>query len=211
MGIPLSDLLGPDFIRLFHDTYIASGQMVTLRLRARTIMKRLPAATHVSHHTAVRLWGGVAPDSADIHVCMASREARCRRAGVAAHLGTITAQTTICDGVPISTPEQAFLDLASVGVSLVDLVVAGDSMVKVNDLDPLRFVAAADGYEGRNARPCSPCRCARTRWRRLADGDPDTAAHRPRRPPRTARQLYCARRGRKGGVGDSTFAIRSTS
>jgi hypothetical protein len=55
MGIPLSDLLGPDFIRLFHDTYIASGQMVTLRLRARTIMKRLPAATHVSHHTAVRL------------------------------------------------------------------------------------------------------------------------------------------------------------
>ena len=109
MGIPLSDLLGPDFIRLFHDTYIASGQMVTLRLRARTIMKRLPAATHVSHHTAVRLWGGVAPDSADIHVCMASREARCRRAGVAAHLGTITAQTTICDGVPISIPEQAFL------------------------------------------------------------------------------------------------------
>jgi len=83
---------------------------------------------------------------------MASREARCRRAGVAAHLGTITAQTTICDGVPISTPEQAFLDLASVGVSLVDLVVAGDSMVKVNDLDPLRFLASADGYEGRNAR-----------------------------------------------------------
>jgi Protein of unknown function (DUF559) len=152
MGIPLSDLLGPDFIRLFHDTYVASGQMVTLRLRARTIMKRLPAATHVSHHTAVRLWGGVSPDSADIHVCMASREARCRRAGVTAHLGTITAQTTICDGVPISTPEQAFLDLASVGVSLVDLVVAGDSMVKVNDLDPLRFVAAADGYGGRNAR-----------------------------------------------------------
>ena len=152
MGIPLSDLLGPDFIRLFHDTYVASGQMVPLRLRARTIMKRLPAATHVSHHTAVRLWGGVAPDSADIHVCMASREARCRRAGVAAHLGTITAQTTICDGVPISTPEQAFLGLASVGVRLVDLVVAGDSMVKVNDLDPLRFVAAADGYEGRNAR-----------------------------------------------------------
>lgn len=115
-------------------------------------MKRLPAATHVSHHTAVRLWGGVAPDSADIHICMVSREARCRRAGVAAHLGTLAAQTTICDGVPISTPEQAFLDLASVGASLVDLVVAGDSMARANDLDPQRFIAAADAFEGRNAQ-----------------------------------------------------------
>jgi hypothetical protein len=152
MGIPLADLLGPGFTRLFHDTYVGSGQMITLRLRACTIMKRLAAATHVSHHTAVRLWGGVAPDSADIHVSMASREARCRRAGVAAHLGTGAAQTAICDGVPISTPVQAFLDLASVGIGLVDLVIAGDSLVKANGLDPQQFVVAADAYQGRNAR-----------------------------------------------------------
>jgi hypothetical protein len=107
MGIPLSDLLGPDFTRLFHDTYVVSGQMMTLRLRARTIIKRLPAATHASHHTAVRLWGGVAPDSADIHVSMGSKEARCRRAGVAAHLGMQGAQTTVRDGIRMSTPVQA--------------------------------------------------------------------------------------------------------
>lgn len=152
LGIPLSDLLGRDFNRLFHDTYVPSGQMMTLRLRARTIMKRLPAATHVSHHTAVRLWGGVAPDSSDIHVSMASREARCRRAGVAAHLGTKDAQTAVLDGLAISTPMQGFLELASVGTSLVDLVIAGDSLVKANDLDPQQFVAAADAYEGRNAK-----------------------------------------------------------
>jgi hypothetical protein len=152
LGIPLSDLLGPNFTRLFHDTYVSSGQMINLRFRARTIMKRLPAATHVSHHTAIRLWGGVAPDSGDIHVSMASKEARCRRAGVAAHLGSSAAQTTICDGLPISTPLQAFLDLASLGVSLVDLVIAGDSLVKANDLDPAQFVAAAAAYQGRNAK-----------------------------------------------------------
>jgi Protein of unknown function (DUF559) len=152
LGIPLSDLLGPGFIRLFHDTYVSSGQMINLRLRAKTVMKRLPAATHVSHHTAVRLWGGVAPDTADIHVSMASREARCRRVGVAAHLGSRAAQTTICDGVTISTPVQAFLDLASVGVSLVDLVIAGDSLLKANDLDPQHFIAAAEAYQGRNAK-----------------------------------------------------------
>jgi hypothetical protein len=152
LGISLSDLLGPGFNRLFHDTYISSDQMITLRLRAKTIMKRLPAATHVSHHTAVRLWGGVAPDSADIHVSMASREARCRRAGVAAHLGSASAQTTISDDLSISTPVQAFLELASIGVCLVDLVIAGDSLVKANDLDPQAFVAAADAYQGRNAK-----------------------------------------------------------
>ena len=152
LGIPLSDLLGTGFTRLFHDTYVGSNQLITLRVRARTIMKRLPAATHVSHHTAVRLWGGVAPDSADIHVSMPSRAARCRRAGVAAHLGPASAQTTTCDGLAISTPVQAFLDLASVGVNLVDLVIAGDSLVKANDLDPREFVAAAAAYQGRNAR-----------------------------------------------------------
>jgi hypothetical protein len=152
MGIPLSDLLGPDFNRLFHDTYVALGHMITWQLRARTIMKRLPAATHLSHHTAVRLWGGVAPDSADIHVSMAIREARCRRAGVAAHLGIAAAQTTIRSGVILSTPVQAFLDLASVGVGLVDLVIAGDSLVKANDLDPQQFVVAANTYQGRNPK-----------------------------------------------------------
>jgi hypothetical protein len=152
LGIPLSDLLGPGFTRLFHDTYVGSGKMITLRLRARTIMRRLPAATHVSHHTAVRLWGGVAPDSADIHVSMTSREARCRRAGVAAHLANPAAQTTIWDGVQVSTPVQAFLDLASVGVTLVDLVIAGDSLINANELDPKKFVAAAEAYQGRNAR-----------------------------------------------------------
>jgi hypothetical protein len=64
----------------------------------------------------------------------------------------IVPQTTLCDGVPASTPVQAFLDLASVGVSLVDLAIAGDSLIKANGLDPQKFVAAAEAYPGRNAR-----------------------------------------------------------
>ena len=56
MGLALSDLLGPNFTRLFHDTYVSSSQMINLRLRASTILKRLPAATHVSHVSHVSLW-----------------------------------------------------------------------------------------------------------------------------------------------------------
>jgi len=47
---------------------------------------------------------------------------------------------------------QAFLALASIGVSLVDLVITGDSLVKANDLDPQQFIAAAEAFEGRNAK-----------------------------------------------------------
>ena len=38
---------------------------------------------------------------------MGSKEARCRRAGVAAHLGMQGAQTTVRDGIRMSTPVQA--------------------------------------------------------------------------------------------------------
>lgn len=149
--LPLKELRGPRFARLFHDTYIPAG-LITVRLQAATVLKRLPAAHHVSHHTAVRLWGGIAPDSAEVHVSMATREARCRRQGVAAHLGAPDAQVTVCRGISVSTPVQAFLDLASAATTLVDLVIAGDSLIKANDLDPATFIEAADAWSGRNAK-----------------------------------------------------------
>ena len=60
--MPLTDLRGERYTRLYHDTYVPSVDTVgTLRVQAATVMSRLPRAHHVSHHTAVRLWGGVAP------------------------------------------------------------------------------------------------------------------------------------------------------
>jgi hypothetical protein len=101
---------------------------------------------------------------------MASRETRCRRAGVAGHLGISSAQTTIRAGLPISTLTRAFLELASIGVSLIDLVTAGDSLVKANDLDPQEFIAAAEAFEGRNAKrarrpPRSYVQASTRQWR----------------------------------------------
>jgi len=48
---------------------------------------------------------------------MLTREDRCRRSGVAAHLAGEGADVTTCRGLSLSTPAQAFLDLASVGTS----------------------------------------------------------------------------------------------
>jgi hypothetical protein len=152
IGLPLSDLRGPRYTRLYHDTYVPSAEVGTLRVQAATAMSRLPQAHHVSHHTAVRLWGGVAPDSAEVHVSMTTREARCRRSGVTAHLAADDAGVTVHRGLAISTPVQAFLDLASVGVSLIELVVAGDSLVKATKLDPAALIQAADTWSGRHAK-----------------------------------------------------------
>ena len=99
-------------------------------------------------------------------------------------------------GVPISTPVQAFLDLASVGVNLVDLVIAGDSLVKANNLDPRHFVAAAAAYQGRNARRA---RRAASLVRAGVDSPMETRLRlldRSRRPTRTAGQrdrTHCRR------------------
>jgi very-short-patch-repair endonuclease len=131
---------------------VPSAGVGTLRIQAATVMSRLPQAHHVSHHTAVRLWGGVAPDSADVHVSMATRGERCRRSGVTAHLAGAGVRVTTRYGLAISTPVQAFLDLASVGVSLVDLVIAGDSVVKATKLNPATLVEAADEWQGRHAK-----------------------------------------------------------
>ena len=152
IGVPLAELRGPRYTRLFHDTYVPSAEVGTLRALAAAVMSRLPNAHHVSHHTAVRLWGGVAPDSVDIHVSTTRREERCRRSGVAAHLAADGVRVTTRFGVAISTPVQAFLDLASAGVSLVDLVIAGDSLVKSTKLDPATLIEAADAWSGRPAK-----------------------------------------------------------
>jgi hypothetical protein len=149
--LPLGELRGPRFARLFHDTYVPT-ELITVRLQAATILERLPAADHISHHTAVRLWGGIAPSSAEIHVSMTTREARCRRQGVAAHLAAPDAAVTVCGGIRLSTPAQAFCDLASAGATLLDLVIAGDSLVKATKLSPEVFVIAADAWTGRHAK-----------------------------------------------------------
>ena len=152
LGLPLAELRGPGYTRLFYDTYVPTPEVVSLRAQSAAVMRRLPKAHHISHHTAVRLWGGVAPESADVHISMTTREERCRRSGIAAHLAGETVRVTTRHGLSISTPVQAFLDLASVGVSLVDLVIAGDSLVKATKVDPATLVEAADAWSGRHAK-----------------------------------------------------------
>ena len=83
---------------------------------------------------------------------MLTREDHCRRSGVAAHLAGEGAAVTTCRGLSLSTPAQAFIDLAGVGTSLLDLVIAGDSLVKATSLEPDALIEAADLGSGGTPR-----------------------------------------------------------
>lgn len=69
------------------------------------------------------------------------------RQGVRSHYRKDSAQTTRRKGLPISTPEQTFLDLAAIGVGLVDLAVVADGLIKAAHTSPelLIEVVTSDG------------------------------------------------------------------
>lgn len=68
------------------------------------------------------------------------------RQGVSSHYRKDAAQITLRKGLPISTPEQTFLDLAGIGVGLVDLVVVADGLIKAGHTSPALLIEAASQW-----------------------------------------------------------------
>lgn len=150
-GLPLSDLLSRKFKRLFYDLYLDASIPESPQIRALAALKVSPAGSHISHHTAAELWGGVAPDDPAIHVSVPTAAARTRRQGITAHLRLEGLRTMEQDGITLSAPSACFLELAAIGVGLVDLVILGDSLVRKNLVSVERLVEAAAAYSGRGA------------------------------------------------------------
>jgi len=152
-GISLHRLLGPRFQKICWDTYLSRDVAVTPQIRSRAALKLAPPGTHISHETAAQLWGATVPGGPTTHITTPSGDGRLVRKGVKSHYyETYRAPTTTLKGLPISTPEQTFLDLASSGLSLVDLVVVLDGLLKARHTTLDALAAAADGWHGRGRR-----------------------------------------------------------
>ena len=67
-GHTLKQLRGPRFQRVFRGVYLPAGVPVTLLQRARAALLVAPPGAFVSHHTAARLWGAVAPETDQTHI-----------------------------------------------------------------------------------------------------------------------------------------------
>ncbi len=148
-GLTDHELTGPGFQRLFWGVYITSSVAATLSVRARASILLSPPGSLVSHHTAARLWGGVPPEDAQIHVT-GPLGIRQRTGGIFAHRCPDLPRAVLRRSVPTTSPEQTFCDMAQY-CGLVDLVILGDSFVHAKVTTPARLIAAAVAMTGRRA------------------------------------------------------------
>jgi hypothetical protein len=151
-GLTAEMLLSRRFHKIFWDAYVARDIAITPLLRAKAVLKLVPRGSYISHHTAAELWGAAPPPNGATHVTLPSACGRQVRQGVRSHYRRQPAQTTLRKGLPISTLEQTLLDLAAVGVPLVDLVVVADGMIKAGHTSTERLIEAAAEWTGRGCR-----------------------------------------------------------
>lgn len=151
-GLADNDLAGHRFRRIFHGIYVAADVELTLAVRTGAALLVAPTGSYASHHTAVLLWGGWAPTTPDIHISSPITSTRSERRGVASHVADPALQSRQRGGLSVSPPARAFLELASTRPTIVDLVVAGDSLVTAGAVSPPDLVAAADQWNGRWSR-----------------------------------------------------------
>ncbi len=149
-GLQVAALRGPRFQKVFYDLYVSSGIAVTPCVRARAALQISPDGAFVSHHTAAQLWGACVPHHPETHVSVIAGN-RSERRGVRAHAALRGSELTTLDGLTITTPEQTFLDLAR-ELSLVDLVVLGDSLVRLGRTTPDALLRMARQQHGRGAK-----------------------------------------------------------
>jgi hypothetical protein len=149
-GIRLREVLGPQFHKIFYDSYVSSSVPITTRLRAEAALSLSASGSYISHHTAAELWGGVVPKCSDVHLTVPGVSPRSRRRGIRAHATTSPTMTSRFQGLPISSPTQSFLDLANT-LDLVELVVLRDSLVKGKHVTPDSLVMAASQWAGSGA------------------------------------------------------------
>ncbi|HET7801971.1 MAG TPA: hypothetical protein VFL38_16220 [Humibacillus xanthopallidus] len=149
-GLTRWQVEGRRFQRVVTGVYVAADVELTTPLRAAAALLVCPGGAVVSHHTAAALWGAVVPHSPDVHVSVPGQR-RVDVRGVRAHRPTVVPPTSVRRGLPVTSPERTFLDLASV-LDLVDLVVLGDSLVHARVTSPAALRTAASRHRGRGAR-----------------------------------------------------------
>jgi hypothetical protein len=147
-GVHLSDweLRPPRYTQLFRGVWIDSAVPLDTLTRGRAALLVTEKGSALSHHTAAEIWGGVVPDEPDIHVT--SLKVPSRKEGIVGHRGRRSTLVQQFRGVRLTTPPQTFTDLRL--LSLVDLVVLGDSLVRRKRVRPEALIETAAALRGRS-------------------------------------------------------------
>ena len=151
-GIRVSELAGPRYRRVFHGVYLDQRVRPDARQRALAALRVAPPGSYASHHTAAALWGVWSPTTAETHISVHSSQTRSIRRGIAAHRIQFEGPPVRRHGVPVSGPNQTFLELAAAGAGLVELVIVGDSLVRRKLTTPEQLIKEAEAWSGKRAR-----------------------------------------------------------
>ena len=150
-------LRGSRFRRIFRGVYVDARVAPTAAERVEAAVLAAGPGAWASCHSAARLDGLPIPHDEREHVSVRAAKLRRKREGIQFHVDPAGPARRV-RGVPASTPEQVFLQLAGV-LSLVDLVVLGDAMVKrrLTTTGKLRATAAAATGAGSHRARAGAC------------------------------------------------------
>ncbi len=140
-GLPRRAVKSSTYRRVLPGVYVDARVKVDGRVEALAALLLAGADAFISHHQAARLYGAVVPDTVVMHASIPGNRHRSRRPELTVHRSARV--PTRFRGVPVTTPEDTFLDLAG-HLTLVDLVVLGDSLVRRGRTTPDRLVAATE-------------------------------------------------------------------
>ncbi len=145
-------LRGNRFRRLHRGVHVWAGLPESLEIRADAaqLATRLPSV--LSHHTAAALRDLPVPHDERIHLTVPAVNRRPRIGGVMIHERSMEpAEGVTLRGRLVTSAVRTFGDLAEC-LSLVDLVILGDAMLRKGFADATRLTDAAQSVSSRGAR-----------------------------------------------------------
>ncbi len=117
-GVTGSQLRHRDVVRLSRDTYLPRAVAGVLSARVEAVLLTAPDRAVISHATAAGLWGVAIPlqrEDPRVHLTVATGSAvRGRRDRVVHRTPLDDSDVTTRNGVPVTTPERTWRDLATV-------------------------------------------------------------------------------------------------
>jgi len=152
-GLALSLLRRRDFQQVVTGVWVHRDGIDDLTL-IRAALALHPDGAFASHLSAAKVWGLPVPDHPFAHVTVRKPEDRRYRAEIKPHVTSRPRRVIVVRGIRTTDPVATFIDCAG-SLSLVELVVLGDALVKRYDVSAyelLEACRASDDYYAGLAR-----------------------------------------------------------
>lgn len=149
-GIDPRLLRGKRFRKIFKGVYISADLPPSPLHRVEAAVILHPRGAFATHVSAARVYGVPVPGLAEEHVGVFDARDRRRRTDIRSHVVPSGTPVTTHRGIPVSMPVPLFIQLASL-LSLVDLVIVGDALVRRKAFTPEQLVHACDTSTDRYA------------------------------------------------------------